>query len=249
MEVYLYSYRIVKRENKPSFFVCTWKGVDGDKEAKAINAKTVEKNGKTVKRNMLNVARANVREVTLTRSIFPTDEDDVKFWKQTLIPLYIQKTIEDENGIQTGEIDDNGNPVLKPKQITNEEGEKVPSTLADVTWVNMAYKQIPLSKLDTDIVAYDYTSNGNLNRSKTITVIGFLDDENNWAEGLTPEEMAQRQLDRGLQNGNYIGYTREDLEEEETEKKAEKEKKETKKESLSTKIAKQSATDEDDDDE
>lgn len=247
MEVYLYCYRIVKRENKPSFFVCTWKGVDGDKEAKAINAKTVEKNGKTVKRNMLNVARANVREVTLTRSIFPTDEDDVKFWKSTLVPLYIQKTVEDENGVQVGELDDNGNPVLKPKQITNEEGEKVPSTLADVTWVNMAYKQIPLSKLDTDIVAYDYTSNGNLNRSKTITVIGFLDEDGNWAEGLTPEEMAQRQLDRGLQNGNYIGYTAEDLEEEEVEKKAEKEKKETKKESLSTKIAKQSPVDDDDD--
>lgn len=172
------------REGKPDFFVCTWLGVQGDKDAK----KTV-KDPKTG-RLKINITAAKARNITLTKCIFPVDDDDVKEWDEVLEPM-TELILDSETG-----------------EIAEKQRNK---KLDDCLSLDLCYKQIPLKDINDEIKRIQFYSNaGKLIKQNFITVIGLADEDGNWAEDLTAEETALNNLNNNLSSGVYIDITNEE---------------------------------------
>lgn len=208
MLCYLQSAELRPREGKTPFFICKWNGIQGDVNAEKVK----EENGLT----RINVKAALARTITLTKSIFPVDEQALKDWAKLLKCRKMSIPKKDDNGEYVK--DDNGEYELT---------EKIVEENANKTIVNLIYKQVPLSKISEDIKRIEFTTvDGRVMRQDFITVIGFADDKDEWAEEQTPEDMALNNLNTNLNNGTYIDITDEEEEKpKETSKpKAEKEK-------------------------
>lgn len=191
MLCYLASKLRKPRDNKPDFFVCQWVGVQGD-----VKAKKTTKDDKG--RRVINITAAKARTITLTKCIFPVDDDSVKEWDEALEPLKLLKLDTD-----TGEVTE----------------KKVNDSTDDCTWLNLCYIQVPLTSISDTVKRIQFTSNaGKVLKQDFITVIGFCDEEGNWAEELTAEETAKNNLINNLSNDVYIDITNvEESEKEENE--------------------------------
>lgn len=182
MLCYLSSKLRKPREGKPDFFVCQWIGVLGD-----VNAKKTAKDEKG--RKVINVKAAKARTITLTKCIFPVDDESVKEWDDNLEPLTELKLDK-----ETGEITE----------------KKVNKNVDDCTWLHLVYISVPLSSISDTVKRIQFTSNaGKVLKQDFITVIGLADDEDVWAEDLTPEETAKNNLINNLSNDVYIDITNE----------------------------------------
>lgn len=160
------------------FLICKWVGIDGD--ANASKFITDPKTGK----KRVNLAAAKARQITLNKSIFPLSKEDLKDWVSGLDCQAISK------------------PDKETGEIVRKEYDRA---LTDCTVMNLVYKQIPLSELACEFKSISYyTVAGVLKTQNFVTVIGFADDEDNWAETLTPVEMAQNNLNTNLANGTYF---------------------------------------------
>lgn len=189
MLCYLYSKELRKRVGKPDFFVCKWVGVIGD--VNADKAETIKENGKT--RKVLSIKAVKARQINLTKCIFPASDNEVKEWDKVLQPLK-QINFDTTTGA-IEEVDVNSNP-------------------DECVWLNLCYKQIQLSEISDSVKKIEYTkSNGEIAKQDYITVIGFADDNGDWAEDLTAVETARNNLVNGLSNGTYIDVTEESEEE------------------------------------
>lgn len=178
MKCYLSEVEIRPREGKTPFLICKWIGIDGD--ASASKFVTDPKTGK----KRVNLAAAKARQITLNKSIFPLSKEDLKDWVTGLDCQVLSKP----DG-ETGE-------------LIRKEYDR---TLTDCTELNLVYKQVPLSELNTEFKAISYyTAAGSLRTQSFVTVIGFADDEDNWAETLSPTEMAQNNLNTNIANGTYF---------------------------------------------
>lgn len=174
------------REGKPDFFVCTWLGVQGDKDAK----KTI-RDPKTG-RLKINIAAAKARNITLTKCIFPVDDNDVKEWDEVLEPM-TELILDSETG-----------------EITEKQRNK---RLDDCLSLDLCYKQIPLKDINDEVKRIQFYSNsGKLIKQNFITVIGLADENGDWAEDLTAEETALNNLNNNLSSGVYIDITNEEEE-------------------------------------
>lgn len=204
MLCYLQSAELRPREGKLPFFICKWQGVIGDTNADKV---TEQENGVV----RINVKAALARNITLTKSIFPADEEALNDWKKLLKcrVMYVPK--KDENGAY--EKDENGNYILS---------EKVKEENKNKCVVNLLYKQVELSSISNEVKRIEFTtSDGRVMKQSFITVIGFADENDNWVEEITPEEMAANNLRTNLANGTYIDITDEKEEKEAKPTKAE----------------------------
>ena len=204
MLCYLQSAELRPREGKLPFFICKWQGVIGDTNAD----KVTEQTDGVVR---INVKAALARNITLTKSIFPADEEALNDWKKLLKcrVMYVPK--KDENGAY--EKDEHGNYVLS---------EKVKEENKNKCVVNLLYKQVELSSISDEVKKIEFTtSDGRVMKQNFITVIGFADENDAWAEEITPEEMAANNLRTNLANGTYIDITDEEEEKEAKPTKAE----------------------------
>lgn len=193
MLCYLQSAELRPRDGKLPFFICKWQGVIGD-----TNADKVTEQADGVVR--INVKAALARNITLTKSIFPADEEALNDWKKLLKcrVMYVPK--KDENGAY--EKDENGNYILS---------EKVKEENKNKCVVNLLYKQVELSSISDEVKKIEFTtSDGRVMKQTFITVIGFADEKDVWAEEITPEEMAANNLRTNLANGTYIDITDEE---------------------------------------
>ena len=189
MLCYLQSAELRPRDGKTPFFICRWNGLQGDVTAEKVK----EENGLT----RINVKAALARTITLTKSIFPVDNDALKDWAKMLKcrKMVMPKKDEDGNYLR----DDNGDYVLM---------EKIIEENANKTIVNLIYKQVALSKISDAVKKIEYvTSDGRVMRQDFITIIGFADKDDVWAEEQTPEDMALNNLNTNLGNGTYIDVT------------------------------------------
>lgn len=190
MLCYLSSKLRKKRDGKPDFFVCQWVGVQGD-----VDAKKTVKDAKG--RRVINVNAAKARTITLTKCIFPVDDDAVKEWDDNLEPVKLLKVDED-----TGEI---------TEKVVNKD-------VNDCTWLYLKYVQVPLVKISETVKRIQFTSNASkILKQDFITVIGFCDEEGVWVEELTAEEMAKNNLINNLSNDVYIDITNEEESEKDEE--------------------------------
>lgn len=198
MLCYLQSAELRPRDGKLPFFICKWQGVIGDTSADKV---TDEGNGVV----RINVKAALARNITLTKSIFPADEEALSDWKKLLKCRVMYVPEKNEDG--TYKKDDNGNYILN---------EKVKEENKNKCVVNLLYKQVDLTSISDDVKRIEFTtSDGRVIKQKFITVIGFADEKDVWAEEITPEEMAANNLRTNLANGTYI-----DISDEEEEKEA-----------------------------
>lgn len=183
MLCYLQSKLRKQRDGKPDFFVCTWVGIQGDKDAKKT---TKDDKG----RKVINVKAAKARNITLTKCIFPVDEDSVDEWNENLIPMKLLTIDEDTEEIKEKKIKDSPD---------------------DCTWLPLCYKQVPLKDISDVVKRIQFTSNaGKIIKQNFITVIGFADNDGNWDEDLTAEETALNNLNNNLSNGVYVDITDEE---------------------------------------
>lgn len=218
MLCYLQSAELRPREGKTPFFICRWNGVQGDVDAEKVK----EENGLT----RINVKAALARTITLTKSIFPVDTDALKEWAKLLKCRKMTMPKKDEDGNYLK--DDNGDYVMN---------EKIVEENANKTIVNLIYKQVALSKINDEVKRIEFTTaDGRIIRQDFITVIGFADENDVWAEEQTPEDMALNNLNTNLGNGTYIDVTDEEDEKptkvnKSSEKPSKDESKETKSES------------------
>ena len=197
MLCYLQSAELRPRDGKLPFFICKWQGVIGDTSADKV---TDEGNGVV----RINVKAALARNITLTKSIFPADEEALSEWKKLLKCRVMYVPEKNEDG--TYKKDDNGNYILN---------EKVKEENKNKCMVNLLYKQVDLASISDEVKRIEFTtSDGRLMKQKFITVIGFADERDNWAEEITPEEMAANNLRTNLANGTYIDITDEEEEKE-----------------------------------
>lgn len=176
MLCYLYSRRRQKRENGLDFFVCTWKGQQGDIEGDIVN-----KNG------FLNVKKALAREITLVRSIFPTSEDEIKAYATALKPCFMERISED------------GTKELKPV-------EGVTAKTATQVYMQYKQVPLSELDTDVKKISYINSSGQTVVQSHiTVIGFCDLDENGNevWAES-DPKVLAQNNLNRGLQTGAYI---------------------------------------------
>lgn len=203
MLCYLTEIELRPREGKTPMLLCKWVGVDGD--AKAEKFITDPKTGK--KRVNLNAVKA--RQIVLNKNIFPLTKEDAAEWVKGADYQIFRKP--DADGV-LGE-------------------KKFDVKLDDCTCMNLLYKQVPLSELDCEYKAISYYTNANVLKTQTyVTVIGFADENDVWAESLTPQEMAQNNLNTNLANGTYFEAVDEEdgedkplkLEEKEVDKKVDK---------------------------
>ena len=200
MLCYLQSAELRPRDGKLPFFICKWQGVVGDTSADKV---TDEGNGVV----RINVKAALARNITLTKSIFPADEEALSEWKKLLKCRVMYVPEKNEDG--TYKKNDNGNYILN---------EKVKEENKNKCVVNLLYKQVDLASISDEVKRIEFTtSDGRVMKQSFITVIGFADETDNWAEEITPEEMAANNLRTNLANGTYIDITDE---EEETAKPA-----------------------------
>ena len=207
MLCYLQSAELRPRDGKLPFFICKWQGVIGDTSADKV---TDEGNGVV----RINVKAALARNITLTKSIFPADEEALSDWKKLLKCRVMYVPEKNEDG--TYKKDDNGNYILN---------EKVKEENKNKCVVNLLYKQVDLASISDEVKRIEYTtSDGRIMKQSFITVIGFADEKDVWAEEITPEEMAANNLRANLANGTYI-----DISDEEEEKEAKPTKAESKK--------------------
>lgn len=189
------------RDGKVPFLICKWVGIDGD--ANASKFVVDPKTGKT----RINLAAAKARQITLNKSIFPLTKEDLIDWLKGIDCQVLVK------------------PDKETGELVRKEYER---TLQECTELNLLYKSVPLSELNCDFKAISYyTAAGVLKTQNYVTVIGFADENDNWAETLTPIEMAQNNLNTNLANGTY--FEAEEVEEAEPKAKVEKAK-ETKEE-------------------
>lgn len=176
MLCYLYSRRRQKRENGLDFFVCTWKGQQGEADGEIVN-----KNG------FLNVKKALAREITLVRSIFPTSEDEIKTYAAALKPCFKEIVSED------------GTKELKPV-------EGVTSKTATQVYMQYKQIPLSELDTDVKKISYINSNGQTVIQSHiTVIGFCELDDKGNevWAES-DPKILAQNNLNRGLQTGAYI---------------------------------------------
>lgn len=186
MLCYLQTKMRKQREGKPDFFVCTWLGVQGDKDAK----KTL-KDPKTG-RLKINITAAKARNITLTKCIFPIDDADVKEWDEVLEPM-TELILDSETG-----------------EITEKQRNK---KLDDCLSLDLCYKQVLLKDINDEVKRIQFYSNaGKLIKQNFITVIGLADEDGNWAEDLTAEETALNNLNNNLSSGVYVDITNEEEE-------------------------------------
>lgn len=186
MLCYLQSAELRPRDGKLPFFICKWSGVQGDVNAEQVK----EENGLF----RINIKAATARTISLTKSIFPVDEAALNLWKQNLKcrVMYVPKKDDKGNYIK----DDNGNYVLN---------EKIVDENANKTVINLIYKQVPLKSISEDVKKIEFTtSDGRVLRQDYVTVIGFADEHDIWAEEQTPEQMALTNLNTNLSNGTYL---------------------------------------------
>ena len=128
--------------------------------------------------------------------------------------MYIPE--KDDNGNYVK--DDNGNYILK---------ERIKEENKNKCVVNLLYKQVDLSAISDEVKRIEFTaSDGRVMKQNFITVIGFADENDVWAEEITPEEMATNNLRTNLANGTYLDISDE---EEKPSKPAKTESKESKK--------------------
>lgn len=176
MLCYLSELELRPREGKTPFLICKWIGIDGD--ANASKFVVDPKTGKT----RINLAAAKARQITLNKSIFPVSVEDTKDWIKGMKYQVFRKPDK-----ETGE--------LVEKKFDN--------TLEQCTCLNLLYKAVPLSKIsELKAISY-YTAAGVLKTQNFVTVIGFADENDVWAESQTPEEMALSNLNTNLANGTY----------------------------------------------
>lgn len=200
MLCYLSEIEIRPRDGKTPFLICKWIGIDGD--AQASKFITDPKTGK----KRINLAAAKARQITLNKSIFPLTKEDMLEWIKGMEYQVLRK----------------------PDADGNIEEKKFDTILQDCTQINLVYKQVPLSELDCEYKAISYyTTAGVLKTQNFITVIGFADEDDNWAESQSPIEMAQSNLNTNLTNGTYFEADEASKASEEEKKSAE-EKKSTK---------------------
>lgn len=187
MLCYLQEAELRPREGKTPFFICKWNGIQGDTNAEKVS----EENGLV----RINVKAALARTITLTKSIFPVDENALNEWKK-LLRCRIMRVPKKNKETGTYETDEDGNYIIS---------EKVVEENANKTVVNLLYKKVPLTAISEDIRMIEFTtSTGKVTRQTFVTVIGFADPNDNWAEEQTPEEMAVNNLTTNLNNGTYI---------------------------------------------
>lgn len=204
MLCYLQSAELRPRDGKLPFFICKWQGVIGDTSADKV---TDEGNGVV----RVNVKAALARNITLTKSIFPADEEALSEWKKLLKCRVMYVPEKNENG--TYKKDDNGNYILN---------EKVKEENKNKCVVNLLYKQVDLASISDEVKRIEFTtSDGRVMKQNFITVIGFADETDVWAEELTPEEMAANNLRTNLANGTYVDITDEEEKKEAKPTKAE----------------------------
>lgn len=209
MLCYLQSAELRPRDGKLPFFICRWQGVLGD-----TSADKVSDEGNGVVR--INVKAALARNITLTKSIFPADEEALNDWKKLLKCRVMYIPEKDDNGNYVK--DDNGNYILK---------ERIKEENKNKCVVNLLYKQVDLSAISDEVKRIEFTtSDGRVMKQNFITVIGFADENDVWAEEITPEEMATNNLRTNLANGTYLDISDE---EEKPSKPAKTESKESKK--------------------
>ena len=177
MLCYLDTVEVRPRVNNPlPLFVCTWLGVVGDANAPQKNA-----NG------FLNINRLKARNIQLTKNIFPLDESDFKTWVNTLLCRRVIIPKKDANGAFTDELTE----VLSPENTGK-------------TKVNLIYKQVPLAVITKGVKAVQYINKqGEEVTQSYINVIGWADESDNWAEDLSPEEMALTNFNRNIETGTY----------------------------------------------
>lgn len=194
MRCYCSEIEVRPRDGKVPFLICKWIGIDGD--ANASKFITDPKTGK----KRVNLAAAKARQITLNKSIFPLTKEDLVDWLKGL----------------------DCQVLLKPDKETGELVRKeYQRALQECTELNLLYKSVPLSELNCDFKAISYyTAAGVLKTQNYVTVIGFADEEDNWAEMLSPEEMAKNNLNTNLANGTY--FEAEEAEEAEPKAKVEK---------------------------
>lgn len=105
-----------------------------------------------------------------------------------------------ENG--TYKKNDNGDYILN---------EKVKEENKNKCVVNLLYEQVDLASISDKVKRIEFTtSDGRVMKQNFITVIGFADETDVWAEELTPEEMAANNLRTNLANGTYVDITDEE---------------------------------------
>lgn len=203
MKCYCSEIEVRPREGKTPFLICKWIGIDGD--ANASKFITDPKTGK----KRVNLAAAKARQITLNKSIFPLTKEDLLDWVKGLDCQVLTKPDK-----ETGE------PIRKEYE----------RSLQECTELNLVYKQVPLAELNCEFKAISYyTAAGILKTQNFVTVIGFADESDEWAETLTPVEMAQNNLNTNLANGTYFEAEEAEKKEEPKEAKTEK-KSETKSE-------------------
>ena len=176
MLCYLYSRRRQKRENGLDFFVCTWKGQQGETNGEIVN-----------KSGFLNVKKALAREVTLVRSIFPTSEADVKIYEEALKPCFYER------------ISSDGNKELKPV-------EGVTAKTATQVYMQYKQVPLSELDTNIKKISYINSSGQTVVQSHVTVIGFCELDENGkevWAES-DPKLLAQNNLNRGLQTGAYI---------------------------------------------
>lgn len=97
---------------------------------------------------------------------------------------------------------------------TGEITEKTRNTkIEDCLNLDLCYIQIPLKDISNEVKRIQfYTNSGKLIKQNFITVIGFADENGNWAESLTAEETALNNLNNNLSSGVYYDITNEEEE-------------------------------------
>lgn len=181
MLCYLYSARKQVRENGLPFFVCVWKGQQG------------EIGGDIVKDGFLNVKKALAREVTLVRSIFPTSEEEVETYRKALKSCFREKVLED------------GTKELKPVEgVTSETATKVYLQYKQIPLSELDTDVKKISYINSN-------GQSVIQSHITVIGFCELDENGNevWAES-DPKTLAQNNLNRGLQTGAYIPVEEED---------------------------------------
>lgn len=178
MRCYLLEVEVRPRDGKVPFLICKWVGIDGD--ASASKFITDPKTGK----KRVNLAAAKARQITLNKSIFPLTKEDLIDWIKGLDCQVLVK------------------PDKETGELIRKEYER---TLQECTELNLVYKQVPLAELNCEFKSISYyTAAGVLKTQNFVTVIGFADESDNWAETLSPTEMAQNNLNTNLANGTYF---------------------------------------------
>ena len=162
MLCYLQSAELRPREGKLPFFICKWQGVIGDTSADKV---TDEGNGVV----RINVKAALARNIILTKSIFPADEEALSDWKKLLKCRVMYVPEKNEDG--TYKKDDNGNYILN---------ERVKEENKNKCVVNLLYKQVDLASISDEVKRIEFTtSDGRVMKQSFITVIGFIRETNN----------------------------------------------------------------------